>query len=165
MDLRMGAQQPSEYESLHHLVWNNISHIGIDDRLPVPLLDEGPHIIRQKDRLMIVRGWDQSSPPCNKFQKHHPKAVDVTLISQLAIQCVLRSNIAISSSYLGGEMRDTLGAVLGQPEVCKASIEVAVQQNVAGLDVPVDDGWESIIVQVSQALGSAYGDPSSQGPV
>ena len=53
----------------------------------------------------------------------------------------------------------------GQPEVRDLGSELGVQQDVAGLDVPVNDGLGALVVHVAVPLRGADGDYNPRGPV
>jgi hypothetical protein len=67
---------------------------------------------------------------------------------------------------LGGDLAPAVVAEgLGEAEVGDLGVEALVEQDVAGLDVAVDDGRVGELVQVGDALGGAEHDAEAAPPV
>lgn len=62
-------------------------------------------------------------------------------------------------------MRHPLRHQLGEPEVGDKRREAGVEEDVAGLDVTVDDVGGRLVVEVDEALGGADGDGHAARPV
>ena len=73
------------------------------------------------------------------------------------------SNMTGCSTYGRRHLRFTrLGKYPGKSEITNLGLEVVVKQDVAGLDVAVDDG---LVVHVAQASRSVGGDANPRRPV
>jgi hypothetical protein len=119
-------------------------------------------------------------------------AEDVRLGREDAVQGVLRRHVSAAIledvqhafSETGGARQAKIDAVdllcsgnaagvshagvdaeqLGQAEVGDLGVHVRVQQDVAGLEVAVDDGQPRVLVEVEEPAADALDDPLPQSP-
>jgi len=79
--------------------------------------------------------------PCMKERREEGK-VGVGIVERDDVQ---------GPSNIGGEMRLLLREQLGQAEISDFGFQVAVQKNVAGFDVSMNDARRDFVVQIRQS--------------
>lgn len=120
------------------------------------------------DQVMLVsrpRVVDDS-PTGDHLEKHDSKAVDVGFGGQLSGGGVFGRTIAIGSHDPAGNLGAAAdGAELGEAEIGELGVEIAVEKNVGGLEVSVDDGRIGRFVQVLQPSRGSMGDLHPSIPI
>uniref|UniRef100_A0A0D3HAC8 Uncharacterized protein n=1 Tax=Oryza barthii TaxID=65489 RepID=A0A0D3HAC8_9ORYZ len=117
--------------------------------------------------LLIVRaGHVDGAAAGDDLEEDDAEAVDVGAGGELAGESVLGGAVAVGAHDAGGDVGLVAdGADLGEAEVGEAGLEGGVEEDVGGLEVAVDDGGTSSVVQVLKAAGGALGDAHPSGPV
>lgn len=76
-------------------------------------------------------------------------------------------HVAVGAGEAGGGVGEVLAVVgdgLGEAEVAEVRLHVAVEEDVAGLDVAVDDAGDAVVVEVLDALRQPGGDLQPRVP-
>ncbi|BAH94728.1 Os09g0572550, partial [Oryza sativa Japonica Group] len=117
--------------------------------------------------LLIVRaGHVDGAAAGDDLEEDDAEAVDVGAGGELAGESVLGGAVAVGAHDAGGDVGLVAdGADLGEAEVGEAGLEGGVEEDVGGLEVAVDDGGTSCVVQVLKAAGGALRDAHPSGPV
>lgn len=128
--------------------------------VPLAVLEHGPGPVDQ--HLLAGRAGRVDGPAArDELQQEHAEAVDVGLDAEVARPDVLGRAVAVGAH---DARRALAGAELGQPEVGELRAEGVVEEDVGGLEVPVDDGRVGRLVEVLQPTGRAQGHPHPRLP-
>jgi len=95
----------------------------------------------------------------NDLEEQDAEAEHVGLGGEEALESVLRCDVTMRAGDRGGDGLGDVGAEdPGHAEVGDLGVHVTVQEDLAGLEVPVDDPEARVLVQVEQALRDAVDD-------
>ncbi len=115
------------------------------------------HLLDQTVAVMLV----ERRPQCDQFVQGQAQAVDVAAAIGLAVEGLRRHVTQRAEDVSGvGEVLAALG--LGQAEVSDPDGAIEIQQQIAGLDVAVND---SLLVGVLQGIGHLAADAGHALPV
>lgn len=124
------------------------------------LLDIGPHLILSLG-LVVVQAETEGAVPTTQLVYQHAYSPDIHCRVMLVSLLKHFRGQVIQSPAKGGPLERRLLEV-APPEVTQLDVHVGIQQDVLGLDVPVDDSFLADILDgqgqlVDEVLGLLLG--------
>ncbi|KAG6545906.1 hypothetical protein Mapa_012561 [Marchantia paleacea] len=159
----MRAQQPEQQQQLGLRLVELVLEPGVHHAQQLAGVQLAPDPVHQNGlvrRQPLVEGHSAAG----HLERHGPEGIHVGLVREAAGDGHLGRDVAEGARHHGG------GRVLvpvhhaGEPEVSEHGVEVLIQHDVAGLDVPVDDLLPPALVQIVQRVGHPGDDPEAVLP-
>jgi hypothetical protein len=88
------------------------------------------------------------------LKQQSERAWHIYVVGSTSLAQLTRRQVAKSSCYHCGHMRLLRGYQLGKPKVGYTGFHIRIQQNVAGLNVSVNNVRDAIVVQVGYPAGT-----------
>ncbi|PKA60728.1 hypothetical protein AXF42_Ash006362 [Apostasia shenzhenica] len=139
----------------HRLQLGQVDPAGeprVREEVPPALLHDGPGPLEDVSLFSAGDPLD-GLPAGDELEEEDAEAVDVARVGHLPPHGVLRGKVAERALHTCGEVADAVGDELREPEVGDLRPEVAVEEDVAGFDVSVDDVGFGLVVEITAKLG------------
>ncbi|KAH0457577.1 hypothetical protein IEQ34_012892 [Dendrobium chrysotoxum] len=159
----MRAQQTNPESHLHLTVVELPGKTGVHCFPPLSRRKLLPNEIHQY-HLFRLRLELYRSPPAYNFKHQRPEGEDVGGSCGLPCSRQLRREVTKRSNHARRARVRPAFVELGEAKVAEAAIELAIKEDVAGLNVAVEDDAFPFLVEIEQRCCHAANDAEANRP-